>query len=422
VVTDYLTGSGLLPYLDKLRFQVVGYGCTTCIGNSGPLPEPVATLVEQNHLVTAAVLSGNRNFEARIHPQVRANYLASPMLVVAFALAGKVTINLETEPLGRDPEGSPVFLREIWPSPDEIREAMAMSLKPELFRTRYGMVFEGDETWQNLKVPTGSRYEWETSSTYVQEPPFFQDLPVDPQPLTDINGARVLAVLGDSVTTDHISPAGAIPKTGPAARYLLEHGVQQADWNTFGSRRGNHEVMMRGTFGNVRIKNVLVPKKEGNWTVHFPSGEVMSIYDAAMKYIADKTPLVLLVGKEYGTGSSRDWAAKGTTLLGVRAVIAESYERIHRSNLVGMGVLPLGYPAGVSRATLGLTGRETFSISGIARGLTPGGMVKVRAVAEDGKETVFEAVVRLNSPVELEYLQHGGILPRVLRMFLKGET
>jgi aconitate hydratase len=422
VVTDYLTGSGLLPFLDKLKFQIVGYGCTTCIGNSGPLPEPIAGLVEQNQLVTAAVLSGNRNFEARIHPQVRANYLASPMLVVAYALAGRVTINLETEPLGKDTEGKPVFLKEIWPTPEEIRVAMAMSLKPELFRSRYGMVFEGDETWQELKVPTGSRYAWDLQSTYVQEPPFFQDLPREPAPLRDIEGARVLAVLGDSVTTDHISPAGAIPKNGPAARYLLEHGVQQVDWNTFGSRRGNHEVMMRGTFGNVRIKNALVPDKEGNWTMHFPTGQVMSIYDAAMQYIAAGTPLVLLVGKEYGTGSSRDWAAKGTTLLGVRAVIAESYERIHRSNLVGMGVLPLAYPEGVTRATLGLTGRETISISGIARGLTPGGMVKVKALAEDGKETRFDAVVRLNSPVELEYLLHGGILPRVLRMFLKGET
>ncbi|HEV8124540.1 MAG TPA: aconitate hydratase AcnA [Gemmatimonadales bacterium] len=422
VVADYLTGSGLLTYLDQLNFQIVGYGCTTCIGNSGPLPEPVAKLIDEHSLVTSAVLSGNRNFEARIHPQVRANYLMSPMLVVAFALAGRINIDLSNEPLGQDKAGKPVFLHEIWPSSEEIRTAMAMSLKPELFRNRYATVFEGDETWRELQVPTGSRYAWDPASTYVQEPPFFQDLPVDPRPLTDIQDARVLAVLGDSVTTDHISPAGAIPRNGPAARYLLEHGVQQLDWNTFGSRRGNHEVMMRGTFGNVRIKNVLVPEKEGNWTVHFPSGEIMSIYDAAMKYIADKTPLVLLVGKEYGTGSSRDWAAKGTTLLGVRAVIAESYERIHRSNLVGMGVLPLGYPAGVTRATLGLTGRETFSISGIARGLLPGGTVKVKAVAEDGKTTEFDAVVRLNSPVELEYLQHGGILPRVLRMFLKGET
>ena len=422
VVTDYLTASGLLPYLDKLRFQVVGYGCTTCIGNSGPLPEPVASMVEQNHLVTAAVLSGNRNFEARIHPQVRANYLASPIMVVAYALAGRVDIDLSTESLGNDTQGKPVFLRDIWPSAEEIKVAMANSLNPDLFRNRYGLVFEGDETWQALQVPQGSRYAWDPESTYVQEPPFFKDLPVEPAPMRDITGARVLAVLGDSVTTDHISPAGSIPKNGPAARYLLEHQVKQEDWNTFGSRRGNHEVMMRGTFGNVRIRNALVPSQEGNWTLHFPSGEVISIYDAAMRYQAEKTPLVLLVGKEYGTGSSRDWAAKGVTLLGVRAVIAESYERIHRSNLVGMGVLPLMYQPGVTRATLGLTGRETVEISGIARGLTPGGTVKVTATDEAGKQTTFEAIARLNSPVELDYYRHGGILPRVLRMFLKGET
>ncbi len=422
VVTDYLVASGLLPYLDKLRFQVVGYGCTTCIGNSGPLPDPVAGIIEQHHLVTAAVLSGNRNFEARIHPQVRANYLASPMLVVAYALAGRVTLDLATEPLGKDKDGNSVYLRDIWPSAEEIQVAMANSLKPELFRTRYAMVFEGDESWQELKVPQGSRYAWDPASTYVQEPPFFQDLPAEPGPLQDILGARVLAVLGDSVTTDHISPAGAIPRNGPAGRYLLEHGVDPVDWNTFGSRRGNHEVMMRGTFGNVRIRNALVPGKEGNWTVHFPTGEVLSIYDAAMRYKSEKTPLVLLVGKEYGTGSSRDWAAKGTLLQGVKAVIAASYERIHRSNLVGMGVLPLGYPEGVTRSSLGLTGEETIEITGIKDGLTPGGTVKVRAVDAAGKATTFDAIVRLNSPVELDYYRHGGILPRVLRMFLKGEA
>ena len=422
VVTDYLTASGLLPYLDKLRFQIVGYGCTTCIGNSGPLPEPVAGIIDQHHLVTAAVLSGNRNFEARIHPQVRANYLASPIMVVAYALAGRVDIDLTSDPLGNDREGNPVFLKDIWPGPEEIRVAMANSLNPQLFRSRYGMVFEGDETWQALKVPEGSRYAWDPASTYVQEPPFFKDLPVEPAAMRDIKGARVLAALGDSVTTDHISPAGSIPKNGPAARYLLEHGVKQADWNTFGSRRGNHEVMMRGTFGNVRIKNALVPAQEGNWTIHFPTGDVLSIYDAAMRYQVEGIPLVLLVGKEYGTGSSRDWAAKGTTLLGVRAVIAESYERIHRSNLVGMGVLPLVYPAGVTRASLGLTGKETVEITGIASGLTPGGTVQVTATDESGKQTKFDAIVRLNSPVELDYYRHGGILPRVLRMFLKGET
>jgi aconitate hydratase len=419
VVTEYLKGSGLLPYLEQLRFNVVGYGCTTCIGNSGPLPEPIAQAIDDHALVTAAVLSGNRNFEARVHPQVRANYLASPLLVVAFALAGQVDIDLDREPLGTGKDGKPVYLRDIWPSPKEIADAMAASLKPALFQERYASVFEGDEVWRALPVPEGSRYAWDPASTYVQEPPFFQNLPADPPPLQDIRGARVLAVLGDSVTTDHISPAGSIPKNGPAARYLREHGVEQTDWNTFGARRGNHEVMMRGTFGNVRIKNTLVPDKEGNWTVHFPSGEVISIYDAAMRYVADRTPLIILTGKEYGTGSSRDWAAKGPALLGVKAVIAESYERIHRSNLVGMGVLPLAYEPGADRKTLGLTGLETFDISGIATGLAPGGRVQVTSIDPSGKRTVFPAVVRLNSPVELEYYQHGGILQRVLRQFLR---
>ncbi|MGH7527200.1 MAG: aconitate hydratase, partial [Gemmatimonadales bacterium] len=422
VVTDYLEGSGLQPYLERLGFNTVGYGCTTCIGNSGPLPEPIAQAVDEHSLVTAAVLSGNRNFEARIHPQVRANYLASPMLVVAFALAGRVDIDLSQEPLGTDGNGEPVYLSEIWPSAGEIRDSMAGSLRPELFERRYGSVFEGDDTWKGLSIPTGNRYAWDPASTYVQEPPFFTDLPPEPPPLRDVAGARVLAVLGDSVTTDHISPAGSIPKIGPAARYLREHGVEQVDWNTFGSRRGNHEVMMRGTFGNVRITNHLVPGKEGNWTLHFPTGEVVSIYDAAMRYQADGTPLVILTGKEYGTGSSRDWAAKGPALLGVRAIIAESYERIHRSNLVGMGVLPLAYQSGTDRKSLGLTGAETFSISGIARGLTPGGTVQVTAKDDAGKETVFPAVVRLNSAVELEYYRHGGILQRVLREFLRQGT
>jgi aconitate hydratase len=418
VVTDYLMGSGLQPYLDKLRFNTVGYGCTTCIGNSGPLPDVIAHMIDEHSLVTAAVLSGNRNFEARVHPQVRANYLASPMLVVAFALAGRVDIDLNKEPLGTGRDGKPVFLRDLWPSAGEIQAAMNASLKPELFERRYASVFEGDETWQGLAVPEGSRYAWDPRSTYVQEPPFFADLPPEPAPLKDITGARVLAVLGDSVTTDHISPAGSIPKNGPAARYLREHGVEQVDWNTFGSRRGNHEVMMRGTFGNVRISNALVPDKEGNWTLHFPSGEIVSIYDAAMRYQSEGTPLVILTGKEYGTGSSRDWAAKGPSLLGVKAVIAESYERIHRSNLVGMGVLPLAYEHGSDRKSLGLTGRETFSITGIASGLTPGGRVTVTARDESGKETKFPAVVRLNSAVELDYYRHGGILQRVLRQFM----
>jgi len=419
VVTEYLQGSGLLPYLEQLRFNVVGYGCTTCIGNSGPLPEPIAQAIEEHALVTAAVLSGNRNFEARVHPQVRANYLASPLLVVAFALAGQVDIDLDAAPLGTGKDGKPVYLRDIWPSPKEIADAMAASLKPTLFQERYASVFEGDEVWRALPVPEGSRYAWDPQSTYVQEPPFFQNLPPEPGPLRDIQGARALAVLGDSVTTDHISPAGSIPKNGPAARYLRDQGVEQVDWNTFGARRGNHEVMMRGTFGNVRIKNALVPDKEGNWTVHLPSGEVVSIYDAAMRYLADRTPLIILTGKEYGTGSSRDWAAKGPALLGVKAVIAESYERIHRSNLVGMGVLPLAYEPGTTRTSLGLTGKERFDISGVATGLAPGGRVQVTATDESEKKTSFPAVVRLNSRVELEYYQHGGILQRVLRQFLR---
>jgi aconitate hydratase len=330
-----------------------------------------------------------------------------------------VDIDLEHEALGAGRDGRPVFLHEIWPSPQEVQDAMRSALSPALFERRYGSVFEGDTTWQALRVPEGSRYAWNSASTYVQEPPFFVDLPAEPPALRDITGARVLAVLGDSVTTDHISPAGSIPKNGPAARYLREHGVEQVDWNTFGSRRGNHEVMMRGTFGNVRISNALVPDKEGNWTLHFPTGEVISIYDAAMRYQEAGTPLVILTGKEYGTGSSRDWAAKGPALLGVKAVIAESYERIHRSNLVGMGVLPLAYEPGTDRASLGLTGRESFSVTGIASGLTPGGRVSVTARDESGKATTFPAIVRLNSAVELDYYRHGGILQRVLRQFLR---
>ncbi|MDZ4675407.1 MAG: aconitate hydratase AcnA, partial [Gemmatimonadota bacterium] len=421
VVTGYLEGAGLQTYLDQLGFQTVGYGCTTCIGNSGPLPEPVARIIEEQSLVVAAVLSGNRNFEARIHAQVRANYLASPMLVVAFALLGRVDADLETTPLGIGSDGNPVFLREIWPTAEAIASTMASALKPELFRDRYASVFDGDAEWQALEVPAGSRFAWVPGSTYIQNPPFFRNVTPELTPLKDIRGARVLATLGDSVTTDHISPAGAIPKDGPAAAWLTEHGVARKDWNTFGARRGAHDVMVRGTFGNVRIKNLLVPEKEGNWTRHFPTGELTSIFEAATRYEAAGTPLVVLSGKEYGTGSSRDWAAKGTTLLGVVAVIAESYERIHRSNLVGMGVLPLGYEPGESRQSLGLTGAETIDISGIADGLTPGGRVTVTATADDGKITTFQAVVRLNSAVELEYLRHGGILPRVLRMFAEAE-
>jgi len=417
VVTDYLESSGLSEYLDTLRFNLVGYGCTTCIGNSGPLPPPIAAAIESQHLVTAAVLSGNRNFEARIHPQVRASYLASPMLVVAYALAGTVRIDLTEEPLGYDPDGDPVFLADLWPSAEEISDLMASSIKPEMFTERYGAVFDGDDDWNALVVPGGSRFDWASDSTYVREPPFFQDLAPEPAPLEDIRGARALVVLGDTVTTDHISPAGAIPKNGPAARYLLDHGVERPDWNTFGSRRGNHQVMMRGTFGNVRLKNHLTPGKEGNWTLHFPTGDIVSIYDAAMRYADDDTPLVVLGGKEYGTGSSRDWAAKGTILLGVKAVLTESFERIHRSNLVGMGVLPLNFVEGDTRESLGLTGHEVFDVVGIAHGLTPGGTVTVTATADDGTVKTFPALVRLNSDVELDYYRNGGILQRVLRQF-----
>ncbi|HLG05534.1 MAG TPA: aconitase family protein, partial [Gemmatimonadales bacterium] len=381
----------------------------------------IAEAIETYQLVSVAVLSGNRNFEARIHPLVRANYLASPMLVVAFALAGRVSIDLTTEPLGTGKDERPVFLRDIWPSTEEIEATIAASLKPALFTAKYASVFDGDQEWRDLPVPESDTFAWDPGSTYIREPPYFQSaLPLGPSaPRPDLSGARVLVSLGDSVTTDHISPAGAIPRSGPAAKYLLENGVQQVDWNTFGARRGNHEVMMRGTFGNVRIKNRLVPDKEGNWTVHFPTGDVVSIYDAAMRYQEAGTPLIVIAGKEYGTGSSRDWAAKGAALLGVKAVIAESFERIHRSNLVGMGVVPLTFEPGQNRESLGLTGRELYSITGLARGLTPGGRVTVTARADDGKETAFPALVRINSPVEIEYLRHGGILPRVLRMFLK---
>ena len=422
VVTDYLTQSGLLPYLEQLRFNVVGYGCTTCIGNSGPLAESIHKAVEDNHLVVAAVLSGNRNFEARIHPLVRANYLASPMLVVAYALAGRADIDLYNEPLGHGRDGKPVFLADIWPSPEEVRDTVQGALEPEMFTRRYAVVNTGDENWQALPVPEeGSLYEWDEESTYVRRPPFFEGMSLDVQEATDIEGARVMALLGQSVTTDHISPAGAIPKGEPAARYLREHDVEVKDFNTFGSRRGNHEVMMRGTFGNVRIKNLLLDGKEGGYTIHFPTAEILPIYDACMRYQEEGTPLIVLAGQEYGTGSSRDWAAKGTILLGVRAVIAESFERIHRSNLVGMGVLPLEFRKGETPTSLGLTGRETFDIKGIATGLKPGATVAVKATADDGRETIFQAKVRLDSEIDVEYYLNGGILQTVLRKMARGE-
>jgi aconitate hydratase len=422
VVTDYLEGSGLMDPLEKLNFHVVGYGCTTCIGNSGPLPENIHRAVEEHGLVVASVLSGNRNFEARIHPLVRANYLASPMLVVAYALAGRVDIDLYSEPLGRDRDGKPVFLSDIWPTQQEIRETVASSLKPEMYKERYAEVFEGDEHWQALPLPEeSSLYDWDSASTYVRRPPFFEGMDVDVPEPEDVHGARVLALLGQSVTTDHISPAGAIPKNEPAGLYLRSHDIQVKDFNTFGARRGNHEVMMRGTFGNVRIKNLLLDGREGGYTLHFPTGEEIPIYDASMRYQEAGTPLVILAGQEYGTGSSRDWAAKGTILLGVKAVIAESFERIHRSNLVGMGVLPLEFPEGQSAESLGLDGHETFDIEGIASDLTPGGTVTVTATAEDGDVTTFEALVRLDSDVDVEYYQNGGILQTVLRKMALGE-
>jgi len=423
VVTDYLETSGLMPYLDRLRFDVVGYGCTTCIGNSGPLPEPIGEAVKREGLVVASVLSGNRNFEARIHPNVRANYLASPMLVVAYALAGRVDIDFRTEPLGHDADGQPVFLRDIWPSSDEIRRTVESALSPEMYRKRYAEVFRGDDLWQALPLPEDddNLYDWDPSSTYIQNPPFFRDMGLDAPPLSDIVGARVLGVFGDTTTTDHISPAGAIPKDQPAGRYLLEHGVKPWEFNTFGSRRGNHEVMMRGTFANVRIRNLLLDGREGGYTIYFPTGEEMFIYDAAMRYQEDGTPLIVLAGREYGTGSSRDWAAKGTALLGVKAVLAESYERIHRSNLVGMGVLPLQFREGESRASLGLSGRETFDVLGVADGLEPGGEVTVVARGEDGDETRFQALVRLDSDVDVDYYRNGGILHTVLRRIARGE-
>jgi len=418
VVTDYLKAAGVLGDLEALGFYVVGYGCTTCIGNSGPLPEPVADAITANGLVAAAVLSGNRNFEARVHPLVRASYLASPMLVVAYALAGRVDIDLTKDPLGRGKDGSDVYLKDIWPSPEEVRQEVARSLTPEMFEREYAGVFEGDDSWKKIPVPeaAGGRFAWDADSTYIADPPFFTGMTMQPPLVENIEGGRVLAWLGDSVTTDHISPAGAIPKDSPAARWLTDRGVEPVQFNTFGSRRGNHEIMMRGTFGNIRIKNKLVEGKEGNWTAHVPSGDVTSIYEAAMRYESEGTPLVVLGGKEYGSGSSRDWAAKGTRLLGVRAVIAESYERIHRSNLIGMGVLPLQFLDGANASTLGLSGRERIEITGISgKDVRAGGTARVTAVGPDKKTIAFDVLVRLDTAVEVEYYRHGGILPYVLR-------
>ena len=412
VVTDYLKEAGLLPYLEQVGFHVIGYGCTTCIGNSGPLPTPVSDAVEKGDLVVASVLSGNRNFEGRVNPHVRMNFLASPPLVVAYALRGDVDGDLTKEPLGKGKDGADVFLKDIWPTDAEILEATTKAVRPEQYEKRYASVFEGDEAWRGLKVPSGQLFQWDAASTYVRRPPFFDDVPKDPAPLKDVVGARCLTVLGDSITTDHISPAGNIAKSSPAAAYLSERGVARADFNSYGARRGNHEVMMRGTFANIRLKNLMLGGKEGGLTVHVPSGEELSIFDAAMKYQAEGTPLVILAGSEYGTGSSRDWAAKGTKLLGVRAVIAKSFERIHRSNLVGMGVLPLEFDAGEDASTLGLDGRETFTIG--VENLAPKKRLTVKAASAAGEKT-FTVTARIDTPNEVDYFVHGGILVYMLR-------
>ena len=418
VVTDYLQASGLMAYLEKLKFHLVGYGCTTCIGNSGPLSDPIGAAIKENNLIAVAVLSGNRNFEGRVHPLVRANYLASPPLVVAYALAGRMDMDLTTEPLGTDSAGQPVYLREIWPTAQEVESTVRAAVSTAQYRKVYSEVFEGDARWKAMPIPEGDLYKWDANSTYIKLPPYFENMPRTPVPLADIHGARVLAILGDSVTTDHISPAGSIAVDSPAGKYLIAHGVKPHEFNSYGARRGNHEVMMRGTFANIRLRNQLAPGTEGSWTLHLPEGEKMFIYDAAVKYREEGVPLVVIAGKEYGSGSSRDWAAKGTRLLGVRAVIAESYERIHRSNLVGMGVLPLEFQAGDTRESLGLTGHEVFSIDGVAT-LTPRKQVTVRAKSPDGTHKSFTTTVRVDTPEEVAYYKHGGILQYVLRQMLE---
>ena len=417
-VTEYLKRAELTTHLETLGFHTVGYGCTTCIGNSGPLPPPISKAIEDEDLVVAAVLSGNRNFEGRIHPEVRANYLASPPLVVAYALAGRMDVDITTEPLGTGTDGKPVYLRDVWPTQKEIDETIRSAVRSETFRETYRDVYTGDDTWRNLPVPEGDRYAWEADSTYVKRPPYFENMPATPPAPADVRGARVLALLGDSVTTDHISPAGSIKKDSPAGRYLVEHGVQPLDFNSYGSRRGNHEVMVRGTFANTRIRNKMVPGVEGGITAHVPSGEQMPIFDAAMRYAKDGVPTIVIAGKEYGSGSSRDWAAKGPKLLGVRAVLAESYERIHRSNLIGMGILPLQFQEGETASTLGLTGVESFDIEGIAKAALPDvGRATEVTVRVDGGKT-FRAVVRLDTPQEARYYENGGILTFVLRGLL----
>jgi len=419
VVTEYLAEAGLTKYLEALKFHTVGYGCTTCIGNSGPLPQPVADAIDANDLVVASVLSGNRNFEGRINPDVRANYLMSPPLVVAYALAGRIDIDLDKEPLGESKTGAPVYLKDIWPSANEVNEVVSKAVKPAMFQQTYAVVFEGDERWRKLDVPLGQTYVWDSASTYIKEPPYFEGITKKPAAIGDIKGARVLAVLGDSVTTDHISPAGSIKKDGPAGKYLIAHGVQPKDFNSYGARRGNHEVMVRGTFANVRLKNLLAPGTEGGVTRHLPDGTQMSIFEASEKYAAEGVPLLVIAGKEYGSGSSRDWAAKGPRLLGVRFVIAESYERIHRSNLVGMGIVPLEFTAGQNAASLGLTGEEVYETLGLPKllesGFAGGRELVVRATGADGKAKEIRTCVRIDTPQEIAYYQHGGILHYVLR-------
>ncbi|WP_274363006.1 aconitate hydratase AcnA [Paenibacillus thermotolerans] len=421
VVTEYLKNANLVEPLEALGFHVAGYGCATCIGNSGPLPEEVSKAIADNDLTVASVLSGNRNFEGRVHPQVKANYLASPPLVVAYALAGTVDIDLTNEPIGTDKNGQPVYLKDIWPSSQEIVDTMNAAMNPEIFKAKYSDVFRANPRWNAIPVPEGELYEWDDKSTYIQNPPFFTNLGEQLDDISDIRAARALALMGDSVTTDHISPAGNIKVDSPAGQYLIEHGVKREDFNSYGSRRGNHEVMMRGTFANIRIRNQVAPGTEGGVTKYLPTGEVMPIYDAAMKYQADGTPTVVIAGKEYGTGSSRDWAAKGTFLLGAKAVIAESFERIHRSNLVGMGVLPLQFVEGQSAASLGINGTETFDITGLNNDVKPGQLVKVKAARTDGTSFEFDAVVRLDSMVDVDYYRNGGILQTVLRQLMAGK-
>ena len=415
VVMDYYEKAGLVPYLDKLGFNLVGYGCTTCIGNSGPLPEEISAAVNESDLAVVAVLSGNRNFEGRINPDVKMNYLASPPLVVAYALTGSMDVDMVNDPIGTGSDGRPVYLRDIWPSPAEIAEVVRDAVAAEMFSRDYADVFRGDDRWRGLDVPAGDTFTWDEYSTYVRRPPYFDEMPDEPQPVTDVHGARVLALLGDSVTTDHISPAGAIKTDSPAGQYLTDHDVPRRDFNSYGSRRGNHEVMIRGTFANIRLRNLLAPGTEGGVTTKLPEDEQMSIYDASRKYIEEGTPLIVLGGKEYGSGSSRDWAAKGTALLGVRAVLVESFERIHRSNLIGMGVLPLQFKPGESVASLGLTGHETFDITGIEE-INFGQIPAEVTVTADGRE--FRAVVRIDTPGEAAYYRHGGIMQYVLRSLL----